>query len=132
MTYTLPAGTLDVDGRSVRVLAWGKTENNANGKTIKAYFGATQVLGGSGAVLTVSEAGNWMCGFQVLRDAAATQRAVAQLSCGPAGSPATVSVGAVTAPGETLSGTVEIKFTGTATTDDDITMEGMVVTFFPY
>jgi hypothetical protein len=131
MAFTVLAGMMDTEGQSIRVIAWGKTANNANAKTLKAYFGATQVLGGSGAVLTVSEAGNWACGFQVLRDSATTQRAVAQAVCGPAGTQSSVCVGAVTAPGETLANSVEIKFTGTATADNDITQHGMVVTLVP-
>lgn len=128
MLYTLPAGTLSTDGMAVKVIAWGHTANNANSKNLKAYFGATQLLGGAGALLTVSETGSWMAGFVVVRTAAATQRAAAQVVSGPAGSTITASVAGVTTPAETLSGTVDIKFTGEATTNDDITQEGMIVT----
>jgi hypothetical protein len=131
MTFTVLAGMLASSGQSIRVLAWGRTANNANGKTLKAYFGATQVLGGSGAVFTVSEAGNWACGFQVVRTGAATQRAVAQAACGPAGTQVSVCVGGVTTPGETLSNSVLIKFTGTGTANNDIVQDGMIITLVP-
>jgi len=127
MTYSLPASTLSADGKAVKVIAWGHSANNANAKVLKAYFGATQLLGGSGFSLTASETGSWCVGFVVLRTGAATQRAVAQGGSGPAGSSFTATAGAATTPGETLSGAITIKLTGTATTNDDITQEGMLV-----
>jgi hypothetical protein len=131
MTFTMLAGMMDTAGQSVRVLAWGRTTSNANAKTLKGYFGATQVLGGSGAVLTVSEAGNWAAGFQVLMTGAATQRAVAQAVCGPAGSQVSACVAAVTTPTQTLANSVEIKFTGEATATNDIMQDGMVIMLVP-
>lgn len=128
MTYTMPAATLATNGQAVKVLAWGKTASNANAKTLKAYFGATQVLGGSGAVLATSEAGHWLCGFVVMRSAATTQRATAQAVCGPEATQVTVCVGGVSQPAETLANAVVIKLTGTATADNDITQEGMLIT----
>lgn len=131
MTFTVLAGMLDTNGQSIRVIAWGRTANNANAKTLKAYWGATQVLGGSGAVFTVSEAGHWACGFQVLRDSAATQRVFGQAMCGPAGSNVSVCVGAGFAANETLANPVTIKFTGTATANNDIEQDGMIITLVP-
>jgi len=127
MSYTLPASTLDSNGRAVKVIAWGHTANNANAKTLKAYFGATQVLGGAGISLTVSELGSWMAGFVVMRTGAGAQACAAQIVSGPAGGGVTVSSATVTTPAETLSGTVVVKFTGEATSDDDITQEGLIV-----
>jgi hypothetical protein len=130
MTKALDAGVLNTDLMSIGVLAWGKTANNANAKTIKGYFGATQVFAGSGAVLTVSELGNWIAGFRVMRLTATTQTAAAQFLCGPAGAAASKSFQATTSPAETLSNAITVKFTGEATTDDDITQEGMVIMLY--
>lgn len=127
MSYTLPASTLTTNGMAVKVIAWGHTANNANAKTLKGYFGATQVFGGSGISLTVSELGSWMAGFVVMRTGAATQACAAQVCGGPAGSGVTLASVTATTPAETLSGTVLIKFTGQATSDNDVTQEGFVV-----
>ena len=124
MTYTLPAATLEADGRSIKIIAWGVTTNNANAKTLKVKWGGTTLLTIS---LTTSEAGSWMAGAEVIRTGAATQRAVCQVACGPAGSSTTASSGAVTAPAENLANAVIIKLTGTATTNDDIQQQGMII-----
>jgi len=43
MTYSLPANSLSVDGKLVKITAWGTTAANGNSKTMKLYFGATVV-----------------------------------------------------------------------------------------
>ena len=42
-TYTLPANTLGVDGRGVRIRAWGDFAANANTKTVRLKFGGTTI-----------------------------------------------------------------------------------------
>lgn len=40
-TYSLPANSLDANGKTVRIHAWGKFAANTNGKTMKSWFGGT-------------------------------------------------------------------------------------------
>ena len=121
MTYPLPAKTLADNGRGVRVTAWGDAANNANAKTLKVYFGATEVLS---TALTASQVGTWRVVMEVIRTGAATQVAIAQLNQGGA----TTIVDAETdSPTSDLDAAVTIKLTGTATANDDIRQFGMVV-----
>jgi hypothetical protein len=45
--YTLPAGSFDVAGRGINILAQGSVANNTNSKRIKIYFGCTAAVIGS-------------------------------------------------------------------------------------
>lgn len=49
--YTLPADTLNVDGRGLSITAWGTTAANANTKALRIYFGGT---GGTGGTIIVN------------------------------------------------------------------------------
>ena len=40
-TFTLPANTLDAPGRCLKIRAWGTFGANANGKTVRLYFGVS-------------------------------------------------------------------------------------------
>mgnify|MGYP001585906227 CR=1 FL=1 len=124
MTYSHPANSLSANGKGVRITAWGTAANNANAKTVTLAYGATTLVS---TVLTVSHVGTWRIVGEVIRTGAATQEAIAQLNQG--GTTTLVDV-EQTAPAETLSGAVTIKCTGTATADNDIVQECMVVEMF--
>jgi hypothetical protein len=119
LSYTLPANTLAVNGRGVRITAWGTTAANANSKTFRIYFGAAAVAlqGGTGSGLP------WLGSATVLRASATTQ-----VSSGQAvynGALSRIDAGG---PTETLSGTVLIKVTGqTPTAAGDLTNTGLLV-----
>src|SRR5687767_12752958 len=55
-TYDLPASVLGVDGRCLRITAWGTTANNVNAKTVTMAFGSQTVMT---QALTTSIAGTW-------------------------------------------------------------------------
>jgi len=121
ISYQLPAGALAAEGKAIRITVFWTTAANANNKTIKLYFGATQLL----TSLTVAaNAAGWSAVAVVMRTGAATQAAVGDVSFNDGN----VRHGAVTAPTETLSGAVMIKVTGTSgTASSDITTKGMLV-----
>ncbi len=107
MSYTLPANTLDTNGKAIRVLAWG-LGNGSDVVTLKVYFGGGLVATlTSGVTLT-----NWTLVLTIIRTGAATQSASI---CYLAGT--SRQVGFVATPSETLSGTVIVKITGENTTD---------------
>lgn len=121
ISYSMPASTLTVNNRGVRVTAWGSAANTAAAKTVKLYFGATATVT---TALTANQVGAWRIVSEVIRTGAATQDAVAQLIQGGA---TTLVDAEFTTPTETLSGAVVIKCTATATNNDDIIQEGLVV-----
>lgn len=71
MQYTLPGGTLAVDGQGVRVTAWGIQVSTADVQTLRAYFGSDQILD---AILPSSQQSIWKVQFELMRTGAATQR----------------------------------------------------------
>lgn len=116
--YTLPANTLAVDGQSVWYEGAVRFANNANAKTLKVYFGATQIFlwSGSGALV------DFWFRVRVVRTGATTQRIMAYT----ADSTGLGYAYYVTASA-TLSGTVVVKATGTGVADNDIVQSLFVV-----
>ena len=122
MTYTLPAAAMEATNRAVRITAWGTTANNANVKTLKMKFGATNIMTNA---LTQSVAGAWCVQGIVIRTGAATQISLAKLEENAVAN-SDVETGT---PAETLSGAVVIKCTGEATDNNDIVQLGMIVEY---
>lgn len=124
ITYSLGAAALSADKQKVRVTAWGTCANNANAKTIKGYFGASNVVA-TAAVTTA--AGGWYAQMTITRTGAATQVAGGMIAANNTG-----AYTGATSPTETLSGAVTIKFTGQSNTaGGDVTQTGMVVEWLP-
>jgi hypothetical protein len=105
-TYSLPANTLNVDGKMLRVTVSGQTAANANVKTMRFYFGAgTNTLN---VVTTAPNAVYWTTSFLIIRLGATSQRITRMFSTVGTVDNATGS----TAATETLSGAVVMKVTG--------------------
>lgn len=107
-THSLDANTLDVDGSSVRLTAWG-TFTGAGTKTIKAYFGATSIT----LVAAVTDNLPWSLVFEVMRRSGTTQIASLRGSYRTGGNQLYIDLAA--SPAETLSGAITIKTTGQST-----------------
>ena len=123
MTYALPANSMSANGKGIRITAWGTAANNANAKTVTVVFGGTTLLS---TALTASQVDVWWAEAVVIRTSATAQEAFAELT---QGGTVTLSDVEQSTPAETLSGAVTIKCTGTATSDNDIVQEGMVIEF---
>ena len=123
-TYTLPASALDVNGKTLRIIAVATTANNANNKTLRIYFGSTVICTPQN-----STTGNGVayCTGYVTRTGAATQTAWMRGAMGGGGNE-TQNNNTVTTPAETLSGTVTIKVTGQSNTaSNDITLVQFII-----
>lgn len=121
-TYTLPANTLNADGKAIRITAWGTTGATANNKTIRLKFGAgTPRTHGPTAANNVG----WVITVIVVRTGASTQ-----LSTGTGifseVSPGTQVVGSLA---EDTATAITIKVTGQNGTAaaDDIVFRGAIV-----
>lgn len=121
MTYSLPASALSTDGMKAEVHAWGYFASNGNNKTVKCYFGSTQVF--SSTALAFNGA-YWDVRLTVIRTGAATQKAVVVWNSDSNLLDTKVTS---TTPGQTLSSAVTIKCTGEATSDNDIVQEALSV-----
>lgn len=113
--------------KALRIVAWGTTANNANAKTVAALFGSTTLVS---RALTVSQTGAWRIDALITNDGTDSQTFVASLRESAEGGGGTAQIvedqGTAT---ENDGSTITIKCTGTATADNDIVQEGMVVEF---
>lgn len=128
-TYTLPAGTLSADGKILRITAWGTTAANANTKTVKIYFGATEV---ARPIITSGSAFGWGTtgGIYVVRSGAATQGTFSRTSTGVAALGTNESANDINSidTGETMSGAIVIRITGQSnTTSNDVLLKGFII-----
>lgn len=127
MSYTLPANTLTANGKGIRVTAYFRNANNADTKTIRTKFGATTL--DTVADATASAGMNVVVRAMIIRTGAATQIAFCETLVIQATGGASVTRASMTrtTPGETLSGTVVLQFTGQGTNDNDIQQDVLVV-----
>jgi len=119
-TFTLPANTLRTDLQGLRITTGGTLAANANNKTLKLYFGATQLT----ALSTTASGSGWNMGALVIRTSLTAQRANGYVFVGLG----TFNV-VQTTPAETLSGTLIIRMTGqngTASANDILFNEAVV------
>ncbi len=120
ITYSLPANTLNANGRTIRINAWGTTANNAAAKTVTLEFGSQTIMT---QALTANIAGTWRITAYVSRTGSGTQDIFAELLQ----LATVVHKQTLTAGTQTDTAAITIKCTGTATSDNDIVQEGLVV-----
>lgn len=125
-SFTLPANSLITTNRGIRVHACGSAANNANAKTLKFYFGS-QVFT---TALPTSIAIAWCMDVDVIRTGASAQRTVAEARIVNTGTNALTDALQLNTIAATETSTIVIKATGTATTDNDIIQNTMVVEAF--
>ena len=125
MTYSVPAGTLGVNGDYIEFTMSFDLAANANTKQVKVKFGATTIYA-SGAqaqndgVITITG--------QIIRTGAATQRITYSVTSNATLFP---DYADYVTSAETLSGAVTLKATGEATSNDDIIQKINLVKFLP-
>jgi len=121
MQYSLPANTLAVNGRGVRITVGGTFAANANTKTLIVYFGAA-TIGFSNSLVVAPNGVSYTGTFTVHRVSATTQTSTTLHGVA-------FNVEARrTAATETLANAVIIKVTGTGpTTIGDITANLLMV-----
>lgn len=119
-SYTLPANVLSVDGRALRITAWGTTANTAAAKTVTLNVGSQVVMT---QALTTNLAATWRISALVIRTGSNTQDIFAELLQ----LTTIIHKQTLTAGTQTDTLAITIKGTGTATNDNDIVQEGLLV-----
>lgn len=119
----IAANTLSV-GSLARISASGTTANNANAKTLNFYLGSTVRLT---CVLTTSIAADWYAQILIYRTGLNTQRYVCRID---EVNQATLAVRSYFSQGtasETETADIAVKFTGTATSNNDVIQNAMAL-----
>lgn len=132
VSFTIPANTLAVNNQSVWFRAYGNIANNANNKRIRCYSGASgtnTVLDTGAAFIPTGTAGVWRMEGRIFRTGDSTQKAVAEFLMSSAGTltPAAMVSNITASLNQTLSSAVVFKLTGEATSNNDITIESLIV-----
>lgn len=122
MTFTIPAGALGDNGDMVRVEGFGTFAANAQSKTIKLYFGTTQV----GTVVGTSafNAIDWRFTITGVRTGASTGVVVSTIFVD------SMAITNYSAVSDAFSGTYQVKATGEASSNNDIQQLFMNVEYF--
>jgi hypothetical protein len=126
MTYALPASALSADAMGLEIWTFGTLAANGNSKVLQMVFGGTEMT----AVTTSQNNGHFTGHGLVFRTGATTQVATAWFEVRSSAGDFIVDERTYSTPGETLSGAVTIKMTGTATSDNDIIQKAMIVNIY--
>ena len=124
ISFTVPAAVINTAKKGVRITAWGQTANNSDTKELKLYFGSLALLTTS---LTISIAGFWRITADVFSTGTDAQDYSAQLVEG--GSASTVHDAKTGSHTQDDGAAIVIKCTGSATSNDDIVQDGLIVQY---
>jgi hypothetical protein len=121
MSYPIQANTLNYDGKALRITAWGDYGANGNSKIMRGYFAGTGVVLMNGA----PNAQNWKAEMMIVRTGASAQVLSGWSFIRGAG--ADVFTPAQVTPAGDTTTTLTAKFTGDATSNNDVRQQGMMV-----
>jgi hypothetical protein len=122
-TFSLPANSLNANNKVMRIRAWGVTAANGNNKTIKLFFGATNLSSG----VVTSNNKSWSISMDVIRSGTSTQATYASCQVDTS-----VVAPAYQAATETDTAAIVIKATGASGTTgaaNDVVLKGMTIEF---
>lgn len=114
MSYTVPAGALDTDGKYLEFTAVVTFAANSNNKTVRVVYGSTELYNSSAQP---QNGGTMVIRGTIIRTGAATQDVDITVST-DAG--LFTNLSKYTATTETLSGATTLKLTGEGTTNNDV------------
>lgn len=126
-TYTVPAKQLSVNKDSLLIRCSGSFAGNADTKTLKAYFGGTQIFTTGGLIFNGAD---WMLSIEIIRTGSSSEIVNVEFV-----SSSTVLADTVTVstPAIDLTASAIFKCTGQAGTANanDITQKSMSIKWFP-
>lgn len=132
-TYQLPANSLTVAGRGIRIRAWGTTAANGNAKTVRLVFGSATLVT---KMLATGVAGTWEIEATILRTGASAQDYYAKAYNNNATGLGTADIATVFVQAsfgtatQTETAAIDIKVQSTVSTaNDDIVSQGLIVEY---
>jgi len=124
MTYSMPANTLEANGRTIRVTMGGTLGGSAGNKTIKLYFGSAQIL-------TLTNSGSttryWFIEMLVARSASNEQKIIATLTLSTDIAASFDASHSAETSTEADTSTIIIKATGEGTSNNDVVQTFLLV-----
>lgn len=123
VTYTLPAGTLSIDGKIIRIKAFGEFAANANTKTVGVSFGATGSLFASSSTPNNKD---WELYVDIIRTGASAQKTTGFIRGVTATSSGNSHYWAITED-DTVDIDITITVKNGAASAGDVVFEGMIV-----
>lgn len=129
ISYTLPQNTVDLDGSTIEIIAFGTTADNTNNKTIKLYFGGTEIFETSGSGSNLRNK-SWKFHCHILKTGNNTQKCATLFVAGNAAGSANSDC-VYTATTKDFTDDLVIKCTGEATSNNDIIQQALIVNLNP-
>jgi hypothetical protein len=126
MTYAMPANSFSAATKGVRIKAWGTAANNADTKTLRLYFGTTELYE---AALTTNQASFWEFEAIVFSTSTGIDLQDSWVNFNQYGTTAVSDAKTVNGMTQDEESAITIKCTGEATSDNDIVQEGLFVEF---
>lgn len=125
ITYSVPSNTLFTDGDYIEFSFTFTFATNANNKTVKVVYGATEIYT---STAQPQNDGSMEVKGKIIRTSATTQKIIVTATTDGT---LFTDLANYTTAAETLSGAVTLKATGEATSDNDIINRILVVKYFP-
>lgn len=126
--YTVPAGTLSQDGDFLEVEMWGTILLDGSVTSINQLFGAMALFGGAYAVPTTSSTVTFRITSKIIRLTATTQTSISTLSYFN-GSSVSININYIGTGTETLANAIVFKMQATATNNNDVVQNGLIVRY---
>jgi len=121
-TFSLPAASLNVDGRSIRITVWGAATGNTG--TIRIKFGGTMILNVAG-IVNIASGVSYRAEAYLTRRTATTQRASACTIGGVGGAIQTEG----SFQSETLANAITIDVRGNITTSGTLNVDQILIEY---
>lgn len=127
ISYTMPADVLNEDLQFIEIIAFGTAADNANNKQIKLKFGTTEIFVSAVIPTTSPDGAGWEITSKIIRIGASSQKCTSKMILNTKFCDACSQY---VAASEDTSTALDIFCTGTATADNDIVQEGLIVKWY--
>lgn len=123
-SYTIPAAHFNVNGRAIRLTAWGSSAANTNTKTLRLKFGSTPVTVVLNPTQTAPNNLPWRVQAMIARTGSNAQKLYVNVQLGTAVELISTVTGA-----ENDSNPLVLKITGQGSASGDLTIRGSMVEY---
>jgi len=127
ITYSMPADVLDQNLQFIEIIAFGTAAANTNNKQIKLKLGTTEIFVSASIPTTAPDGAGWEITSKIIRIGASSQKCISKMILNTKFCDACAQYVAAT---ENTSTALDIFCTGTATADNDIVQEGLIVKWY--
>lgn len=127
ITYAMPADVLNENYQFLEIIAFGTVAANANNKQIKLKLGATEVFASPVILTTLPDGASWELTSRITRIGGSSEKCISKMLLNTKLCEACAQY---VAAAENTATALDIFCTGTATADNDIVQEGLIIKWY--